>query len=368
MAAAAKGGSAAELAEKADAAADGSPEKARALYRSGRRRAFDREFDAAVADFEAAHEVLDTLDAESDFDETKEENADAVTVPRLLEWVAMGRHLRYDLSGATKLYQRCSELDPTNAELLVKRAGVKMDGSDHEAAHKLFAKALELDPFCVDALLHRANLHVIQSAPAKAKEDLNTVVALKPNHLLAHLRLATVHMSEADGGGGGPALERANACLEKAESIADGSSSEVHSYRGEMHFSRGEMTEALAEFEKAADLDPRNPTPHVNAALAVMNTLGPGGGPPDVPGAVRMLERALAIDPQFHAAYVHLGQLRLTQATNLDEARGVVELYDRGLRFCGRTPDEIRDILSMRVLTVAQIDAATALGMETLNG
>lgn len=238
-----------------------------------------------------------------------------------------------------------------------------MDGSDHAAAHELFNKALELDPACVDALLHRSNLHVVQSNNDKAKEDLDTVVALQPNHLLAHLRLATVHMSAGDH-----KLDDAEACLAKAEDISDGQSSEVRSYRGEMHFARGEMADALREFTAAAEIDDRNPTPHVNAALALMNTPTQGGvGPPDVPKAVERLERALKIDPQFHAAYVHLGQLRLTMATNLSEAREVVELYDRGLRTCCRTPEEAKDILSMRVLTVAQIDAATALKMETLN-
>jgi hypothetical protein len=31
-----------------------------------------------------------------------------------LEWTGMCRHLRYDLDGAIKCYEACSEADPTN--------------------------------------------------------------------------------------------------------------------------------------------------------------------------------------------------------------------------------------------------------------
>ena len=97
-----------------------------------------------------------------------------------------------------------------------------------------------------------------------------------------------------------------------------------------------------------------------------MNTPGPNGGVPDVAEAIKLLEKAIKKDPLFYAAYVHLGQLKLSLATDLKAAREVVELYDRGLSFC-RTEDEAKDIVSMRVLSQAQLDAAAALKMETLN-
>jgi import receptor subunit TOM70 len=87
---------------------------------------------------------------------------------------------------------------------------------------------------------------------------------------------------------------------------------------------------------------------------------------PDFAKAITLLEKAIEVDPMMHGAYVQLGQMKLSMATNLTKAKEVVELYDRGLEYC-RTPEEIKDICSMRILTVAQIDAAHALQMETLN-
>lgn len=87
---------------------------------------------------------------------------------------------------------------------------------------------------------------------------------------------------------------------------------------------------------------------------------------PDFPEAISLLEKAISIDPMFHSAYVQLGQMKLAMATDLTKAREVVELYDRGLEYC-RTPEELKDICSMRMLTLAQVEAAHALNMESLN-
>ena len=234
-----------------------------------------------------------------------------------------------------------------------------MDGSNHSDAETLFAEALALNPTASDALLHRANLRMLQQRIADSQTDLETCIRLYPNNLLARLRLATVYMAKED-------LDGAKRMLDQAADY-DAQSSEVHCYRGELHFAEGDFSKAKDEFEKAMECDAYNPTPYVNAALAVVNTPPSGGAMmPDVAEAVRLLEKAVEVDPMFHAAYVQLGQMKLSMATDLSKAREVIALYDRGLEYC-RTPEELRDICNMRILTVAQIDAAQALHMETLN-
>jgi mitochondrial import receptor subunit TOM70 len=235
-----------------------------------------------------------------------------------------------------------------------------MDGGKHDKALELFDKALKLDPNVVDALLHRANLRMLQQDLKKAQDDLERCVQLRPNHVQAHLRLAAVLTSQNDSAG-------ASQHLELAERV-DPESSEVQSYRGELLFTQSEFAEAKAQFEKAILLEPSNPTPYVNAALAELNT------PPTsasqqmemAQSACRLLEKAIEVDPQFHAAYVQLGQLRLGTATDLEAARKVISLYDQGLANC-RTKEELRDLCSMKLLTQAQVDAAASLKMETFS-
>ena len=233
-----------------------------------------------------------------------------------------------------------------------------MDAGNHDEALEFFDMALGLDPNTPDALLHRANLRLLQQKVDEARADLMSCLEIRPEHLLARLRLATLQMAVND-------IEGTKEQLNKAEKLAP-DSSEVHSYRGEMHFTQGELEESKVEFEKAIALEPSNPTPYVNIALAIMNTPPAMGGPPDVAGASEMLEKAIQVDPQMHSAYMHLGQLKLAMATDLSVARTVLELYDQALEYC-RTPDEMRDICGVRVLTQAQVDAATMLKMETFS-
>ena len=333
---------------------DNGVKKVELLLKRGRRHAYERSFLKAKEDFEAAYAL-----AGEGGDPVINALVDVDTLARLLEWTGMSRHLGYDLVGASKCYEKCSELEPQNAEVLVKRAGVKMDGGDHDAASKLFEEALALDPDNPDALLHRANLKMLLGVPADAKKDLKRCIELRPDHVMARLRLATVLMAAED-------MDGASKALDAVQEI-DPESSESHSYRGEMYFAKQDFAGAREEFNKAIELNADNPTPYVNAALAVMNTPSAGGfGPPDVNEAKSLLEKAVEVDPQFQAAYVHLGQLKLIAATDLQTARDVVALYDKGLQYC-HAAEEIKDILSMRILTMAQIDAAKSLKMETLS-
>eukprot|EP00591_Stephanopyxis_turris_P002068 CAMPEP_0195523292 /NCGR_PEP_ID=MMETSP0794_2-20130614/22288_1 /TAXON_ID=515487 /ORGANISM="Stephanopyxis turris, Strain CCMP 815" /LENGTH=662 /DNA_ID=CAMNT_0040653259 /DNA_START=125 /DNA_END=2113 /DNA_ORIENTATION=- len=348
MAKAAKDENVSSLTTKLDALEDGDTGKAELLFRRGRRYMYEQRFEDASKDFEGAYDITEKNESiKDDFEE----------YPRLLEWVGMGRHLRYDLDRALECYEKCSDLEPTNTEILVKRAGVKMDDGKTDDANELFETALGLEPNAVDALLHRSNLRMIKQNLEGAKADLERCIELRPDFILARLRLTTILMATQD-------LDGAKKALDGAEAIKP-DSSDVHSYRGEMLFSSGEFADAKKEFERAIECDATNPTPYVNAALSVMN-IPTSFGPPDVKEAVKLLSKAIEVDPMFHAAYVHLGQLQLSMATNLNDAREVTHLYDKGIKQC-RTAEELKDICSMRILTVAQVDAAASLKMDTLN-
>lgn len=350
MAKAARDGTLEKLTKELTAASN-DVEKVSLLLKRGRRYAYHRDFDKCKDDFEAAYSIC-----ERGGDEFKT-MLEGDIYARILEWTGMCRHLRYDLEGAIKCYDACSNLEPLNAEILVKRAGLKMDSGKLEESIELFDSALGIDPSAVDALLHRANLRMLEGNAAEAKKDLDKCLNLRPDHVFARLRLATVHMALDD-------VEGAKRCLKKAEETHP-DLSEVHSYYGELLFAMQEFTEARKHFDRAIECDSSNPTPYVNSALTIMNIPGPSG-PPDIAEVIRLLEKAIAVDPQFHSAYIHLGQLKLSMASDLKSAQEVVALYDKGLSYC-RTAEESKDIVSMRILTLAQIQAASSLKMETLN-
>ncbi|GAX20186.1 hypothetical protein FisN_12Hh031 [Fistulifera solaris] len=324
-------------------------EKADLLLKRGCRHMYHRNFADAGKDFEAANDIASKS-------ETVQEEMSSYA--KLLEWTGMTRHFRYKLDSAISCYQKCADLEPTNVLVLVKQAGVQMDAGRQEEALKLFDMALGLDPSAVDALLHRSNLRMLQQDAAEAKKDLEACLKLRPNYTTARLRLASVLLALND-------LDGAKQQVDLAQQ-AEPSSSEVATYRGELYFSSGDMAAAKEEFDKACRLDPSNPTPYVNAAMAVLNTPPPPGQTPDATLVMELLEKAISADPQFAPAYIQLGQLKLGTAANLDAARKVIDLYDDALKNC-RAPEEIKELCSMRTLAVAQVEAAEQLHMETFN-
>ena len=234
-----------------------------------------------------------------------------------------------------------------------------MDASNHEEALELFEKALAVDPDAVDALLHRANLRMILNDLNTAKADLERCIELRPDSVMARLRLAAVLTSTNDPDGAKKHLE--------AAALAAPDSSDVLSYQGELYFTQNDFVSAKEQFVKAMKLEPKNPTPYVNTALAVLNTPPEPGKQLDMAQeACDLLEKAIEVDPQFQTAYVQLGQLKLGMATDLQTAREVVDLYDKGLSCC-RTKEEMKDLMGMKLLTQAQVDGATAMKMEAFS-
>jgi tetratricopeptide (TPR) repeat protein len=113
MAKAAKDGSLDSLTSQLEKA-DTQQEKVALLLKRGRRYAYHRMFDKCKNDFETAYDIL-----ENDDDNTVKESFEDDTYPRVLEWVGMCRHLRYDLDGALKCYETCANMEPINVSCIL---------------------------------------------------------------------------------------------------------------------------------------------------------------------------------------------------------------------------------------------------------
>ena len=82
------------------------------LLKRGRRYMYEGRYDLATKDFDIAYEVVEKDEKLKDsFEE----------YPRLLEWVGMCRHLRYDLAGAAACYEKCSDLEPLNVRFCLRQ-------------------------------------------------------------------------------------------------------------------------------------------------------------------------------------------------------------------------------------------------------
>ena len=71
-------------------------------------------FDECKDDFESAYQIL-----EKDGDNKVKNALYDDTYPRVLEWVGICRHLRYDLDGALKCYETCANMEPINVSSMM---------------------------------------------------------------------------------------------------------------------------------------------------------------------------------------------------------------------------------------------------------
>lgn len=217
MAQAARDGSVESLSEKLSRGNISEADNITLLLQRGRRYIYDKMYEKAIPELEKAYTLLEGKPSLRD-------ELEGDTYARLLEWTGMVRHWQHKLDSALSLYQKCADLEPTKAILLVKQAGIQMDSAKQDEAMKLFDMALGVDPKSVDALLHRANLFMLKADPEKAKKDFEKCISIKPSHVVARLRLASILAASDDLAG----AEEQLAAAEKTEPR----SSEVQSYKG----------------------------------------------------------------------------------------------------------------------------------------
>lgn len=217
MAVAARDGSIESLTEQMSRQSLSQAEKVTLLLKRGRRYVYEQKYDESIKDLEQAYAMV------SENDNLQHELEDD-TYARLLEWCGMIFHWQHKLDEAMKCYQKCADLEPTKAILLVKQAGIQMDAGKHDEAMKLFDMALGVDPKSVDALLHRSNLNMLKANPEAAKKDLEKCISIKNSHVSARLRLASILAASND-------MAAAELQLSAAER-SDPNSSEIQSYKG----------------------------------------------------------------------------------------------------------------------------------------
>ncbi len=95
-------------------------------------------------------------------------------------------------------------------------------------------------------------------------------------------------------------------------------------------------------FDKALKLDPKNPIAYVNKGLAVFNVLH------NIPEALELLDKALEVDPNNLQALMHVGQLRCTLASTVDEAENASRIFDMAIEMT-RDNNELHELCSLKV-------------------
>ncbi len=100
---------------------------------------------------------------------------------------------------------------------------------------------------------------------------------------------------------------------------------------------------SISYFDKALELDPKNPLAYLNKGLAILNVLH------DIQGALELLNKALEVDPNNIQALMHVGQLRCSIASTVDEAEDASRIFDEAIEMV-KDDNELLELCSLKVM------------------
>lgn len=269
-------------------------------------------------------------------------------------------------NSAAQTFQLAGDLDRAETEyhevlaLALQRMGnlAATEKSDSDEAVQLLEEAVEAQPTSTDARVDLATVYFRQGRLDRAKTQASQAVKDDPRnaralHLLGNIEFALGNFSAAADdlhtamGLQGDfdtaySLGLAYLSLQKMaetkllfdEILNDmGSTPQLHVLLGRAYRETGYLDEAIREFKKAIEMDPRYPRVHYYLALAYLAQ----GEKERIPTARALFEQELAIQPQEFFSTYFLGVVYL-EDRNFPAAE---EYLKRALRLQPDNPDPL---------------------------
>ncbi|MFF3015716.1 tetratricopeptide repeat protein [Streptomyces sp. NPDC057939] len=146
-------------------------------------------------------------------------------------------------------YERALALEPPFPEAHYNRGEARLELDDREGALVDFDRTLELEPGHLEALLARAGLLADQGDDKAALDDVTAGLLLDPGH--PHLLCLRGRLWGEEG-----RTAEARASLVEALRIDPGLA-EAWAIKAELAYGEGDLVAALADFDRAVDLDGR---------------------------------------------------------------------------------------------------------------
>src|SRR5439155_94389 len=218
---------------------------------------------------------------------------------------ASARRFNGDVNGAIADYNRAIELDPKNASAFNSRGMLKKSKGDLDGAITDFNSAIELNENFAIAYKNRGDAKQAKGDAAGAKEDLKRAGELDP-------RLRDEE-SSADH------VDRGTAKGKETKSAA---SVEDFFNRAGVKKAAGDLDGAIADYDRAIQLDPKDAAIYNNRGLAKQEK-------GDLEAAIVDFNRAIQLNPKDAVACSNLGNAKRDKG-DLD---GAILDYNRAIRF-----------------------------------
>ncbi|MGV3607140.1 MAG: tetratricopeptide repeat protein [Planctomycetaceae bacterium] len=177
-----------------------------------------------------------------------------------------------------------------------------------------FNAGIKLDPTNTELLLRRAFLYMHHGDANRALADLNTYLSLRPKNVQAALLRARLHCECSNFGMAWADLEKAIdiACKKTVDwasqpypllppiifaILLDPNDADLYRFRGFVFANRTQFERALAEFDKAIQLDPQNAENHFYRGYALFNIAKPED-------AIESITKAIQLNSQQPTFYL----------------------------------------------------------------
>lgn len=154
---------------------------------------------------------------------------------------------------AIEAYGRAIELEPTSPTLLVLRGQQFLGDKKFQEAQRDFERAVELKPDYAVAHLALSLLFEQQKDFDKAISEATEAVKFGGNDLNMAYQLARLYFNRAQGEDGARAEKILSAIITRNPNYAN-----AHFTLGSLYERQGKTSEAIREFEKVRELNPKN--------------------------------------------------------------------------------------------------------------
>jgi Flp pilus assembly protein TadD len=164
----------------------------------------------------------------------------------------------FELGSAREWLDTAGRLVPGSVTVLARRAELALDFGEVEEAWRLATNAVERSPDDSLALAILGFTQLAREDPKGARESFERSIASDSARGLAHLGLGLARIRRGDLAGGREELEKA-AHLEPNVAA-------YRSYLGKAFFEEDRERAAEREYNRAKEIDPRDPTPYLYSA------------------------------------------------------------------------------------------------------
>jgi len=269
-----------------------------------------------------------------------------------------------DNDGAIVDFTRSIELDPKNALAYRNRALAKNIKKDADGALADYNRAIELDPKNADAYNNRGNIKKSKGDLPGAIADFTSAIGLNSNLALAYKNRGEAKQAKGDSTGAKEDLNRAGELDPQLVSKESNSNSKDYRLlptptarasdesnadlvnRGIEKVKSGDLDGAIADFDRAIQVNSKDDSPYYNRAQAKRLKK-------DAAGAIADYTRAIELGSTNPAAYNNRGNAR---AENNDRD-GAIADFTRAIEL---KPDYARAYYNRAVTKQAKGDATGA--------